>query len=227
MKYFIRNDFDYLLKKRLRILIIMMIFPVLIAWVNVKSGYNFTQTIIASLGLSIKDGGGFLTLIAYLFNITIYLFLAVDIYIKDIRYQLDNLFLRMKLSDWYLKKSVLFVVYMFILKLLQHVILSLFIYVFGNKGINISSLYLFIYDFIYIIVLQSIFMLVYSGYMRFKKFKLVFVLIQLLTFIIIPKDIIMLKGKIVITTILVVLITLVTGLMFKKGRKIIENVRGV
>ena len=227
MKYFIKNDVDYLLKKRLKILIIMMAFPVLIAWVNVKSGCDFRQTIIASLGLSIKDGGGFLTLIAYLFNITIYLFLAVDIYIKDIRYQLDNLFLRMKLSNWYLKKSILFIIYMFIFKILQHVILSLFIYAFGIKGIDISSLYLFTYDFIYILVLQSIFMLVYSGYMRFKNLKLVFVLIQILTLIIIPKDIVMIKGNGVITVVLIILVTFVTGFIFKKGRKIIENVRGV
>ena len=92
----------------------------------------------------------------YLLNVSIFLFIMVDIYIKDFCYNLDNLFLRTNPVRWFLKKSIIFILFMFMLKLLEYAL----VFVLANMVYSGSCN---IYEFIHLILKDT-------GYIVFLQF---------------------------------------------------------
>ena len=133
MKYLFMSDIEFLLKKRKKILIALIFIPLLVMLINIKSSFTIVDNLNNCLGTNINiKTSSILEFIMFLFNIAIYLFLIVEFYVKDISYQLDNIFLRISPLKWLFKKNIVFLLITLIIKLLQYFVFILFLIMIKN-----------------------------------------------------------------------------------------------
>ena len=175
-----------------------------------------------SMGTKLNISGYSLTeLISFIFNITIFLFIMIDIYVKDMEYQLDSIFLRMKPVIWYLKKSLYFIIIIIMTKAIQYLFLILLI---GDKLSLLDILFLLRNDCVYILFLQYLFLLIYLGTILILKSKLSAIFIFLLVFMVLPKNIYELK-YVEIYWLGIILINMINCWILKKwNKKIMEKI---
>ena len=164
MKYLFVSDIEYLIHKRKKIILIFMFMVGMSTLLGDVSSSSFQSFIGAALGttLDLREYG-ILELLMYLLNVSIFLFIMVDIYIKDFCYNLDNLFLRTNPVRWFLKKSISFILFMFMLKLLEYALVFILanIVYFGPSNI---------YEFMHLILKDTLF-LVFLLYFPTKLLK--------------------------------------------------------
>lgn len=157
MKYLFLSDIEYIIHKRKRIILIFMFMVGMSILLGDVSSNTFQSFIETSLGTTLDlSEYGILELLMYLLNVSIFLFIVVDIYIKDFCYNLDNLFLRTNPVRWFLKKSISFILFMLILKLLEYAL----VFILANMVYSGASN---IYEFIYLILKDT-------GYIVFLQF---------------------------------------------------------
>ncbi len=228
MKYLMINDISYLIKKRKKILLALFLVPLILLLINIAAKITFVNRVNLCMGTNWIgfNQSSILQFIMLLFNLSIYIFLIVDIYVKDIAYQLDNIFLRIKPSKWLLKKSIVFINITFILKLTQYVILFLAVVLLGKSANFNSALRLLFSDFIYIIFIQFLFIIIYVISACTSKMKFIPYFVFAFLMAIIPKNIYGLSnnqilGMILINIIFLFLLTIIFKLF---NKKIIENV---
>ena len=228
MKYLVINDISYLIKKRKKILLAIFLVPLILLLVNIATSITFVNRVNLCMGTNWIDfeQSNIIEFIMLIFNLSAYIFLIVDIYVKDIAYQLDNIFLRIKPSKWLLKKSLVFITITFILKLIQYVILFLAV-VFLEKNAEFNNIIKLLFsDFIYIIFIQFLFIIIYVISACISKIKFIPYFIFAFLMAIIPKNIYGLSdnqilGIILINIIFLFLLTIIFKLF---NKKIIENV---
>lgn len=194
MKYIYLNDIEYLIKKRKKLLIAMLLIPLLIMLINIKSSFSLVERLVNAMGtnwISFNESN-MLEFIMYLFNISIYVFLIVDIYVKDIAYGLDNIFLRIHPKKWFLKKSIIFISLVLILKLLQYGVL-IFTILLLNEVSYIGIFKLITYDFIYVVFIDFLFITAYIVSATLNKNKIIPFGLFLVIIILMPKNIYNLK----------------------------------
>lgn len=99
MMYLWLSDIYYLLRKRYLYLLIFFLLPILSTFLISFSSAGFVDSFISVLGLNIiTNQYSPMEIISYLYFVFFALFLVIDLYLKDILYQLDNIFMRMSLS---------------------------------------------------------------------------------------------------------------------------------
>lgn len=226
MKYFIYNDLEYLITKNKKILLLIFLLPIGSLLLNIKAHVTSIDIFLLSMGLDLDFNSlKLLEIIMYLFNIITFLYLIIKVYIKDILYFLDEIFLRISLGKWYKKKTLLFLLNIFLVKAIQYLILfMIMIIIRGNINI-LEYIKIFVVDYIYIIFIQYIFLLVYVLNVVFKKYRFLWYLLFLIFVVIFPKSIIGIYKYIIVILVLFTLLQLLLGLLFKHKSKIImENV---
>lgn len=223
MKYLYTNDIKYILNKRKTILLILILIPILVLILNINSSESVSRIIAISTGSIEKQNYGVLEIIMFIFNISTFLFLAADLYIKDIAYQLDNIFLRMDKTKWIKQKNIIFIIVVFIIKILQYIPLIIIVSIFKNYPQEVIKLLLF--DIIYILFMQYFFLFIYNLSLIYK-IKYVLYIIYGICILLLPKDILTLSiNQILLFLSALTLIVNIIVIIFKFNyKKILESI---
>ncbi len=115
MMYLWLSDIYYLLRKRYLYLLIFFFYQFSVLFLISFSSAGFVDSFISVLGLNIiTNQYSPMEIISYLYFVFFALFSSNrSLFKKDILYQLDNIFMRMSLSKWYMHKTFLFIAVMF------------------------------------------------------------------------------------------------------------------
>ena len=225
MKYIFYNDLDYLFQKRKNIIIMLLIIPLLVLPLNLMVG-NALGILKMTMGLNIlKNSSGIIEITMFLFNLSFTIFLAIDLYIKDIEYNLENIFLRLKPSSWWIKKTSLFMTMMLLLKIFQYSLLTFALIIFNIEIVTTNIVLLLVCDYLYIILLQFLFLLIYIISIIILRKKIMSLIIFITALFVLPKNIWELKNYLVYLIASVAIIqVLILFLFHKYNKKIIENI---
>ena len=224
MKFLISSDILHLLKNRKKILFVIMVIPLIVTLINSNLPISLLKLFHLNTGTNLGLDSGPLEYILYALNISSYIFLVVDLYIKDIKYQLENIFLREKPFVWICKKTILFIIIMFGLKLLQYLIVGIVVFVKNDIFFDKILLDLILVDFIYVSLIGFGFLLIYLSWILCSKIKIIPFIMILLLLVLLPNNIWMLKNKILLMIAVLLIIQLTIGILFKKyNKKIIQN----
>lgn len=224
MRYLFLNDISYLLHKRKKIML-LLILPLLYLSLNKIDNLSSFEVFNLSMGTNINmENYLVIELLIYLFTICFYLFLIIDIYTKDIETQLDLIFLRIKPVKWFLKKGIVFSLIIFIIRILQYSVGIIILIYHGYQIIISDYLYLFMIDYLYILLLQYLFLAPYMiGLVLYKAKKIMYILFFII-FCFIPKNILSLQNYTITIIILIYCIFLLNLFIIKKlNKKIFEN----
>lgn len=224
IRYIFFTDILYLLKKRKGILLLFLLFPIVTTFINVNIDIPFINIINTSMGTNIilKEIGP-LEICMYLLNIGIIAFLITDLFIRDIKYNLDNIFLRTNILTWFVNKVIIFLMFSFILKILQYSLVVIILLV-NNKVFDNNVIYLMITDYFYTSLIGFIFLLMYILFVTLNKAKILPIIGGILLIIILPKSVWNLKNYIIyMIIILILLIIMISKIIKNKNKKIFEN----
>ena len=196
----------YLLKKRKRILLLFLLFPIVITFINVNMDLSFISIVNTSMGTNIilKEIGP-LEICMYLLNIGIIAFLITDLFIRDIKYSLDNIFLRTNILTWFVNKVIIFLMFSFILKILQYVLVAIILLI-NNKVFDSNIINLMLADYFYTSLVGFIFLLMYILFITLNKTKFLPIIGGILLIIVLPKSIWSLKCYIIYMIVILILI---------------------
>ena len=224
IRYIFFTDILYLLKKRKGILLLFLLFPIVTAFINVNMDLSFISIVNTSMGTNIilKEFGP-LEICMYLLNIGIIAFLITDLFIRDIKYSLDNIFLRTNILTWFIDKVIIFLMFSFILKILQYVLVVIILLI-NNKVFDSNIINLMLADYFYTSLVGFIFLLMYILFITLNKTKFLPIIGGILLIIVLPKSIWSLKCYIIyMIVILILIITIISKIIKNKNKKIFEN----
>lgn len=226
MKYIFLSDIEYLIHNKKRLLFIMFLLALISILINININVSCIDLINLTMGTNFhSDNYTILELIMFIFNVVVYLFFIIDIYIKDIEYQLDNIFLRLNPCKWYLRKTLIFIITMFITKFFQYLIIAIILLI-KNKLIFLELLFIMILDYIYILLLQLLFLFIYVLISSFYNSKFITIGIFLIILYFIPKNIYDSRNLIFLFTIIIFILSIVICIIFIfRNKTIIENCR--
>lgn len=225
MKYLLYNDVSYLLNKKRILIITIFIVPLLLLLININASSSMIDTIMSCTGTNLNlESIDIIHLIMYLFNVFSFIYLIVDIYIKDLNKNLENIFLRMSPIEYIVKKNLFFVISISIIKLIQYCIMILFLMTFGQASFNIDIFQLAMMDIIYILLIQYIFLLLYICFILMKKNIIFLSIMSIILLAIFPKCVWETRMYVILMIAVIVLVHIMINLIFlKKSKMIIEN----
>jgi len=230
-KYILINDISYLWNKRKHVLMSWLIVPVVaLLFVNFKNYYSLIDLVNSSMGIGINSDSSMLSIIVYLFFLSLSIFLVLDLFLKDLKGNLALIFMRMKLSDWYVNKIMVLSLFVLFMKLVSYLIIFLLIIIF--KGIygylNFNIVNILLTDFMSTVMIQLVSILVYIVFSFPARYKLI-AIIGLLLFIglyiyILPN----IFDWILFMAIICILLFIISYSIFKnKNKSILQNVGGI
>lgn len=184
MKYVLLNDINYLVKFQKKIFIVYLLVPLIylsfILAVKVEINLELLNRI---LGVN-ADFVSFdwLSILLYIFYLSIFLYLSVILFILDMKSGAENLFLRMSHSKWiFCKLIVLGITLLLMLASLYIIFGTIFALITDNFEIKIM-IEIFLKNLSYILAIQSIFLILYSLYFKFKTIIFIVILLLIINF---------------------------------------------
>ena len=224
MKYIMCNDINYLFKYKKKIIILYIFLSLMSVSINMNSSVSIENIIMLSFGSNLRfDSIGVLEIVMYFFNLFLFLYLVTDVYIKDLLYNIDNLFLRIKPFNYIAIKNLFFILLMFFIKFIQYFI-CVFVCFILNKNFDFSIVYLYLIDSIYILTFQYLFMFIYYIYIFMHKNTCILFFESLLLILIIPKSIWEVRNHFIGLLLIFIISQVMMLFVFKKKNKsIIQN----
>ncbi|MDD2391782.1 MAG: hypothetical protein PHU94_02450 [Bacilli bacterium] len=205
MTYFLKNNVFYIM-----LIIYMIMCPLIIIVNDSNTFYDL------ALGLKITSKESIIEIIMYIFNYGFYVLIVLQLLLKNFNGSMSSFLLRITPLKWIIYKLLSIAIVSFITRFLTFCIILFYLVLF--KFETYSLIEIFLYDFLYIVLIQNIFLLIYMIYL--KNIKVFFVLLLSLLFLsydinilIFTNDIINLNlGAIVlIVSVLLVLLNLFIG----------------
>lgn len=228
MKYILLNDVYYILKHKKKYLISFISFVLIILFLYKSSVNDVKELLNICSGINYsKNSSIFIELIIYIFNISTNVYLFFDIILKDIQYQLSNVFLRIKPCKWiYIKIGIVSTV-MFILKVFEYLVIyiSFKFSKFNTDAIYIMSVMLA--DYIYILLIQFICFAMYIAYNISKKSSAIILILVYIFISVYPKSILYTIKCIGYEIFIILVIEFIIYILFKKCNKVIIQKLGV
>ena len=226
MKYLFHNDISYLVRKKRIILISVLFLPLLILLLNLGTQYNINDIIMLCTGTNLEINTiDIIQLLMYLFNLYSFIYLMVDIYMKDLNDKLENIFLRMKPWEYIVKKNIYFTITIILIKVLQYSIMFIILILYGNSGTIGNTIFLLLTDAIYILFSQYLYLLIYLIYILLKKNICFLTAMSILLILLIPKNIWSISNYILYVILLIIIIqTIISLIFYKKSKRIIEYI---
>ena len=226
MKYLFHNDISYLVRKKRIILISVLFLPLLILLLNLGTQYNINDIIMLCTGTNLEINTiDIIQLLMYLFNLYSFIYLMVDIYMKDLNDNLENIFLRMKPWEYIVKKNIYFTITIILIKVLQYSIMFIILILYGNSGTISNTIFLLLTDAIYILFSQYLYLLIYLIYILLKKNICFLTAMSILLILLIPKNIWSISNYILYVILLIIIIqTIISLIFYKKSKRIIEYI---
>ena len=226
MKYLFHNDISYLVRKKRIILISVLFLPLLILLLNLGTQYNINDIIMLCTGTNLEINTiDIIQLLMYLFNLYSFIYLMVDIYMKDLNDNFVNIFLRMKPWEYIVKKNIYFTITIILIKVLQYSIMFIILILYGNSGTIGNTIFLLLTDAIYILFSQYLYLLIYLIYILLKKNICFLTAMSILLILLIPKNIWSISNYILYVILLIIIIqTIISLIFYKKSKRIIEYI---
>lgn len=117
MKYLIRNDIKELKKRPLKIFAIILLMELLFQrFIPGDDIYNII------LGRNLNDIQDYMAVLFFILNSAFYVYISLHITTRDLTYNLDNIFLRIKEEKFILEKIICLILSIFILRTVEYVI---------------------------------------------------------------------------------------------------------
>lgn len=228
MKYIILNDINYLFRKRTKLIFIFIFLTLGMLIMRYNKELNIYDNIVGIIPVNINLEQ-FLGIepLYFLYNIFFFIFLSIDLYIKDLQYQVDNIFLRMSINAWYYRKVICINILTFMLKVFQYSIVVGRILLCNNTLFDNKIVLLFITDILYLCFVESIFTLFYIISILANKKKGLLLAFMLFLLIVIPKNIVQLNHilyRVVICTFILLIYITTTFILKCKRQKIMQSI---
>lgn len=224
-KYLFLHDINYLISKRWKLLLIFVLLPILNVFLNINLDVSFIDILNNGLALNINKNCNVIDIVIYILNISFIIFLVTDLFIKDIKYSLSNIFLRISPFKWIINKIMGFLIISSSLIFIKYFMAVLGIIILGNKGFDNEFLKLMLTEIFYVNALGFIYLFLYFlANIRFS-FKVLAIIFGIIMMIFIPKSIFFMKDYVVFIIIILIIFILLTGFLVKKNyKKIIQNI---
>lgn len=193
MKYILLNDLNYILKEKKKILIfyfslILSYFVLNIITCNCISNELVYKSLALNCNLKLD---GWMEILIFCFSQCIYIYITLQLFYKDLKFGIDNIYLRMKSSNWIYYKMIS--IY-FITNLVLSVMYIFFSIVFIVKNITLNlNIYIFITNLIYVFCVETIMLLCVFISKIFKIIIPLLILVSLLIMMNILTDILSLN----------------------------------
>ena len=178
MKYLIRNDIKELKKRPLKIFIIILIMELLFQ--KLLPGDD-TYNII--LGRNLSDIQDYTAVLFFIFNSAFYIYIALHIITRDLIYNLDNIFLRIKEEKFILEKIICLIFSIFIFRTIEYIVALPLILKFNLSIITVLTM--IIKDILYYSCIS-----IMTIFLRELSYKInnMYIFLIILMLIIIPKN---------------------------------------
>lgn len=229
MKYLLLNDINYIIKKKKKILITFLLMSLIICIIYKNENMNFKDIINIATSINYTYSNSlYIELIMYIFKMTLCIYLILDNYIKDIKYQLSNIFLRISPQKWIYSKSIIFSIIMIILKLIEYTSIIILLIILKYK---IDLRYIvksIIIDYIYMIFIGYFSLSIYIIFNLIKRFRLIIMIPISILVVMFPKNILSTYPYSYVLILLVIFIIIIISLIFKNNsQKIIQKLGGI
>lgn len=178
MKYLIRNDIKELKKRPLKIFIIILIMELLFQ--RFLLGDDIYNII---LGRNLNDIQDYTAVLFFILNSAFYIYIALHIITRDLAYNLDNIFLRIKEEKFILEKIICLVFSIFIFRIVEYVIALPLILKFNLNMITV--LMMLVKDILYYLCISI--MTIFFREISYKINNL-YIFLIILMIVIIPKN---------------------------------------
>lgn len=227
MRYLLRNDISYLLHRRKYFLVLLFLVPFLSFTYYIGSQDEiFLYEIM--FGTNLRNNANIMEFLMYLFQLFTYLFLMLDLYVKDIKFQLENIFLRMNPTLWILQRICILFIFIFILKLIGYWIPGVIVLLFQHSIQLDKIISIFLIDTIYTsaVIVFILFLILCSTY---SKTRLIIDIIYCSIFIcLLPKNIFKCWEIMGYLGLFIFLVSIFNILYVKKNyMKLIQKVGGI
>ncbi len=226
MKYIMIHDFSYLFHRRIHLIMLILSIPALLSIFYFHADISFSDWTYLLTGTNLQlKSITILDVIIYLCYQVFYLFLAIDLYLKDLKFHLDYIFCRMSCRKWYLCKISSILLFGSLFKIVEYS----FVGVLGSiqfSQVDIELLYSCMWiDLLYAVLGQLLFLLFYLSSYAFSKIKYGLFILLFIIVVIIPKNIISMLAYQKILPMIMLLLFLVVGIIFvKKNRKLFQMI---
>lgn len=227
LPYIIRQDGNFIWNNKKIYFVFLLLFFSVATAVNLFSKVTGINLFMNALGLKINlNDFDVLQYILYYYNILVYLVLGLYLYLKDYQGNLEYLFLRTNFKEFYLQKTISFLFYNFILMISQYIVLFILTFLGGAFFFSFDLVLLFIYEYIFISLLQQVILLGCFLFCIFPKLKIAIGLFGILLIFMLPKNI--LKINIWLSLFMFCVVVILNRFIHKKyNRKIIQVMGGV
>lgn len=230
--YMVLNDLEYLLREKYKEIVLLIIIPFLVlVIVNLELNSNGLEILKMTFGLNIKEENlNIINIVMFAFNLIIQLYLVLCLYAKDLKRGLDNLFLRISSTKWYLIKESLTLIITALLKIIQYLLVVGIIFIAGKSNLAFSKIYgIFLSDFLFTITIQQIFILSYLNIKTLPKIiRYILILIIVLFAIVIPKNIMWYNRYQIVLLIINFIIILISILIYRfNKRRVVQTMGGI
>lgn len=226
MKYLIYNDVFHFIRKRKLLILLIFLLPLLPVLLSINSQISLLDILFVSTGTNFDiDNFNILQLLMLLFNSFAFLYLTIDMFVKDLDDNLENIFLRIKPKKYIMLKSVFLMFFTFLLKLFQYILIIVITSLIKGINLDINVILLFFVDFTYLLLIQLGFLLIYIIFIILKKNIYFLTFMIFLSLFIVPKNIWQTQKFIIIIVLLIIFLNILIKLIFsKKAKKLIENI---
>ena len=124
--YIWKNDLKFLMRKY-KIVMIFLLINFLSLIINLNLDINSFDKITISTGTNImKNNFSIIQYIILIFNNLFFVLISLELFIKDFNYELDNIFTRMKITKWGLRKNLTIILFTIFLKVIQYLLMIIY-----------------------------------------------------------------------------------------------------
>lgn len=219
-----KNDVSYILINKRKLFILYYVAICFVSIMYASSGMGDNRSLSIILGNNYRLGESlYIELIMYILNVAVAIYLCFLLYIKDIRYQLDNIFLRISPKAWIIKKNFIFLIVMAVFKAVEYVLIILMFYI-SKKGVDVYIIFPLIFkDYIYHLVIQYFLLFTYVVFELLKGTRPFFIVLSLLAICLFPKNI-STCNLLLLIILLIGIILFIIMLFINKSKLIIQKV---
>lgn len=225
MKYLILNDVSYLYHKKKKMILLILFLPILITLINLSSEQTMMEIVSLSVGSNLElENLNIIMLLMYLFQTFSFIYLIVDVFLKDLNDSLENIFLRMIPLKYIFVKNLILMLFTLIIKMIQYSLITILVS-FTKTIFYLDILEFFLIDLIYIYLIQFVFLFIYIIHILLKKRLSFICLSSIMIGIIIPKNVLSLKNHLLLLIISIsIFYIFICRLFANKIKKIMENI---
>lgn len=162
MMYFLKNDLMFIVKKKYKIITLLILLNLLSLLLNFNLEVSLFDKITFSMGTNMsKERFNVFELMMFIFNNLVLTYISLSIFIKDLSFEMDNIFTRLKVEKWcFFKLLILFIIVM-IIKLFKYFIIMMIICIFDKFDFDLKIFYLIMTDITYTLIIILIYLLMY------------------------------------------------------------------